>query len=690
MQREIIPQVKRHWVRLTRGCNNRCLFCLDKEAHDGSVIPLEKIKADLQKGRGLGIRRVVLSGGEPTIHPDFFNIVNMARTLGYSHIQVITNGRMFAYQSFLKQAIESGVSEITFSLHGHNSRLHDQQTKVPGSFQQSLVALVNALKEKDLIVSVDIVINKINVMYLASILEFFINLGVYEFDLLQVIPFGQAWAKRDILFYDIQKSIKFLRKAFMLSKDPRLHIWTNRFPPQYLEGFEYLIQHPAKLYDEVGGRKDMFNNFLFKGKVMDCKGLRCRFCFLENFCKDLIELKKKNKILSHASPFCLGEINEPGYSGRPAVYVQNDQKNKDILKFLDFYIQHRYFLKSKRCKECKHMAGCAGMQCNYIRKHGFEVLSPIKAGLKKISIGDVKKNSPYKLLRLGSACNAGCLFCNVPPESYALKELSTKQAKLEIGRLTALDKELRLELDITGGEPTLRKDLSELIKYAHRKGVKIVQVQTNAIRLSDNDYLKKLKYAGLNKLFISLHSSVPGIHDKLVGLEGAFDMAIAGIRNSLELNIDVTLNPVITTQNYKELPEYIKFVHNKFPQIKNISLSVIQPRERALINKYLIPSYGIISPYIKKAVELAKKCDLMIFNPYCGVPLCIGGWHKYLSQCVEYTENTLRFNSRENNLNLGKIKGPNCVKCNLYNFCNGVWREYALIYSFSDLKPIEN
>ncbi|MDI6759046.1 MAG: radical SAM protein, partial [Candidatus Omnitrophota bacterium] len=304
-KQEAIVQEKRLWVRLTRVCNNQCLFCLDKEAQDGSVVPFEKVRLNLQKGRRLGIKRLVLSGGEPTLHPVFFDIITLAKNLGYEHIQVISNGRMFAYFKFLRQAVKSGISEITFSMHGHNRRLHDRQTKISGSFQQSLAGLLNALKIKSLIVSVDIVISKINVRQLADILKFFINLGVYEFDLLQVIPFGRAWDNRDILFYDIQKSIKFLNRAFILSEDPRLHIWTNRFPPLYLEGFEYLIQHPAKLYDEVGGRRGMFNRFLSKGQLMDCYGEKCAFCFLKDFCKDLIKLKKEKKMLPYEQPFCL-------------------------------------------------------------------------------------------------------------------------------------------------------------------------------------------------------------------------------------------------------------------------------------------------------------------------------------------------------------------------------------------------
>jgi len=680
-------QEKRHWVRLTRACNNHCIFCLDKETQNGSCLSEAEITINLKRGVSLGIKRVVLSGGEPSIHPDFLNIVKIAGELGYEHIQVITNGRMFAYPGFLNQAVKNGLLEITFSMHGHNNKLHDKLTKVVGSFQQSLTGLISALSIEELIVSVDVVINKVNIEYLADILKFFINLGVKEFDLLQVIPFGRAWDNRDILFYDIKKSLPFLNKAFSLSKNPNLHIWTNRFPPEYLEGFEELIQYPGKLYDEIGGRQDMFNNFLNSSKVIRCRGKRCSYCFLKSFCKDLIQLKEKGRLASYAKPFCLKKAKEaPGPEKRPKYIL--DKSGKDILNFLSFYIKHRYFVKGLRCQECRFNNCCAGMRCDDIRSYGFKVLQPVLDQRAKNKQVALRKNLPYSLLRLGLACNADCLFCNVPPESYLSPEMSTQQAKTEIDRLFSLDEELKL--DITGGEPTLRKDLEELIQYASRKGIKIIQIQTNGILLANKEYVKKLKLAGLNQAFVALHSSYSQIHDYLVGRKNAFKGCIEGIKNLLESDLKVFLNPVVTTKNYKYLPDYIDFIKDQFPEIKSMSLSVVQPRGRAGNNKYLIPGYGIISPYIKKALILAKRQGLAVYNPYCGVPLCIGGWYNYLENCVEYCESLLKSKrgSGEDDFNTDKVKGPGCCKCDLNNFCNGVWTEYAEIHSFSDLIPV--
>ncbi len=300
----------------------------------------------------------------------------------------------------------------------------------------------------------------------------------------------------------------------------------------------------------------------------------------------------------------------------------------------------------------------------------------------------IEANIPYTLLRLGLNCNARCLFCNVPPESFFLKEMTTREAKSQIDVLIAQEK--RIRLDISGGEPTLRNDLEEIIAYAAQKGVKTVQIQTNAILCARREYVKRLKSSGLRKAFVSLHSPDPKVHDYLLGYQGAFVQSFKGIRCLIKAAIEVTLNVVVTSKNYRTLPEYVAFVHVKFPEIKSISLSVVQPRARAWVNNFLVPRYKHIGPYVSRALRLGEKFGIIINNPFCGLPLCIGGWQRRLKRCVEYSQNLLKQNQRSSPKadGYGKIKAPFCRMCALDAFCNGVWKEYAQLYSFSDLAPI--
>jgi pyruvate-formate lyase-activating enzyme len=276
---------KRQWVRLTRACNNHCLFCHDVGAHDGQVVPDDEVLARLQAGRADGASRAILSGGEPTIHPRFLDLVGAARDMGYTWIQCVSNGRMFAYDTFATRAMENGLNEATLSMHGHTAELFERLVGIPGSFRQSLRGLTNLLR-LGAVVSVDVVLNRQNLPHLREILQFYIALGVMEFDLLHLVPFGRGFDEhRDTLFEDPVAVARELSRALSLVDEvPGLFLWTNRMPIELLEGHENLFQDPHKIYDEVLGERTAFKELFADGTDPECLGERCPWCFLRPFC----------------------------------------------------------------------------------------------------------------------------------------------------------------------------------------------------------------------------------------------------------------------------------------------------------------------------------------------------------------------------------------------------------------------
>jgi molybdenum cofactor biosynthesis enzyme MoaA len=289
-QHEDAAHEKRNWVRLTFDCNDHCVFCLDAHTHNGEMRSRDEVKAQILDGRRKGATRLILSGGEPTIHPDYVDFVRLGRRAGYSKIQTVTNGRLFSYGDFLKRCLAEGLSEITFSIHGPNAKVHDALVGTKGAFDEEIRGLSAALADGRPVVNVDIVVNRANVRHLPEMLRLFTEMGVGEFDLLQVVPFGRAFTDgRDTLFYDLDEARPFIQEALAFSKRPDVHLWMNRFPPQYLEGYEHLIQDPYKLNDEVRGRKEEFARLFDQGEWLDCREpARCKYCYLERLC-DTIE-----------------------------------------------------------------------------------------------------------------------------------------------------------------------------------------------------------------------------------------------------------------------------------------------------------------------------------------------------------------------------------------------------------------
>ncbi|MEZ4399498.1 MAG: radical SAM protein [Kofleriaceae bacterium] len=287
--REAAAHDKRNWVRLTYDCNDRCIFCLDSRAHDGEMRDADEVKRQILDGRKAGATRLILSGGEPTIHPRFVDFVRLGRLAGYPKIQTVTNGRLFAYKDFLTRALDAGLSEITFSIHGPNAKIHDALVGVPGAFEQEVAGLEHALADGRPIVNIDVCVNRGNVRQLPALIETFVAKGVREYDLLHVIPFGRAYTDgKEVLFYDLAEMQPYLQQAFAWARKPDMHIWLNRFPPAHCEGFEDLIQDPYKFNDEVRGRQEEYELLLERGQPLHCRAPeQCRHCYLEPLCDGL-------------------------------------------------------------------------------------------------------------------------------------------------------------------------------------------------------------------------------------------------------------------------------------------------------------------------------------------------------------------------------------------------------------------
>ena len=95
-------------ILITGLCNNNCMFCFSKGILKKQHKPLQQIKKELKEGIKEGCEKLVLSGGEPTIHPNFLEILEEGKKADYKSISTITNGRMFSYQGFLDRAIAKG------------------------------------------------------------------------------------------------------------------------------------------------------------------------------------------------------------------------------------------------------------------------------------------------------------------------------------------------------------------------------------------------------------------------------------------------------------------------------------------------------------------------------------------------------------------------------------------------------
>ncbi|MDT8381342.1 MAG: radical SAM protein [Brevefilum sp.] len=167
-----------------------------------------------------------------------------------------------------------------------------------------------------------------------------------------------------------------------------------------------------------------------------------------------------------------------------------------------------------------------------------------------------KPSAPYRMdLAITYRCNNNCSHCyNARPRNYP--EMPVEQWKKVIDKVW----DLRIpHVVFTGGEPTLYKDLVELVAYAEGKGL-ITGLNTNGRKLADKDFVDALVNAGLDHVQITLESHDAGIHNTMVAAKDAWGETVTGLKNVLASKLYVMTNTTLLTHNKDSIRETLAFL----------------------------------------------------------------------------------------------------------------------------------
>ena len=151
-------------------------------------------------------------------------------------------------------------------------------------------------------------------------------------------------------------------------------------------------------------------------------------------------------------------------------------------------------------------------------------------------------------------CNQKCVHCYAADQKCAEeKELTTEEWKKIIA---ILRKEKVSQITFTGGEPTIREDIPELIKEGRWF---ITRLNTNGVRLTE-DYCRRLREAELDNLQVTFYSCDEEIHNRLVGAPN-YQKTLAGIKNAIAAGINMSINTPICRLN-KDYKKTLEFLHD--------------------------------------------------------------------------------------------------------------------------------
>ena len=150
-------------------------------------------------------------------------------------------------------------------------------------------------------------------------------------------------------------------------------------------------------------------------------------------------------------------------------------------------------------------------------------------------------------------CNLKCQHCYINATHTELKnELNTDEAKELIDQIVQVSRPL---LILSGGEPLLRNDVYEIIRYGNEKGLRMGLGSNGG--LIDAEAARKLAGAGVATVSISLDSHIPAQHDEFRGVAGSWQKAIGAVKALRDNDILVQVNTTLTQQNYSQIDDIV-------------------------------------------------------------------------------------------------------------------------------------
>lgn len=311
------PKLHSLFIEMTTACNEHCRHCgseCDSKVPD-DLLTADEIKAFLDEVKedfDISNIELCITGGEPLLRQDFFEIMNYAHKLGYTW-GMTTNGTLID-DDIAKKLKEAGMRTVSVSVDGLCDT-HDWFRRSPGSYDKTIRGIRCLLRQGFKHVQITTVVHQRNIGELKKMYKIFSDLGVRSWRVINVEPIGRALSQNDIVLSagQLKKMFRFIEK--------------NRFK-NHMEVC-YGCSHYLGVKHERESRKWYF------------------LC---------------NAGIYTASVCCNGEIRAClDIQRRPELIEGNIRSDRFSDVWRDGYKIYRSdFKKTGKCSECEHYEFCAG------------------------------------------------------------------------------------------------------------------------------------------------------------------------------------------------------------------------------------------------------------------------------------------------------------------------------------------
>lgn len=274
-------------------------------------------------------------------------------------------------------------------------------------------------------------------------------------------------------------------------------------------------------------------------------------------------------------------------------YLQNLSKNEILKKMRNRYMVKKANLKNdiERVTNTIEILSATDRVCP-LSDLGIEIIEPYSKEL----------SAPLRMdIALTYRCQNKCGHCYNEPER-TVKEIDVNSWKEVMKKcfLAGIP-----HVVFTGGEPTLRDDLPDLIAYAEELGI-VTGLNTNGRRLADKKYTERLKNAGLDHVQITLESADKNKHDNMTGAS-SFDETLEGLRASLAEGLFTITNTTLIRMNAEKIEDIIGLLEKE--GIKTFAINGMIYSGKGKISENDLQSPEII-PILERVAKRAREKNM--------------------------------------------------------------------------------
>lgn len=278
-------------INISSKCNQDCIFCDSNSNADPNLYTERMIKSQIIQG--IGLRRLNITGGEPTISDKLKEYIELAKKSGYRDIAILTNGNKFADKKYALRIKRSGLTEAIISAYHYDPKICDHISKVDGSFREKLEGIAN-LQNLGIKITVNIVIFSGNYDAIPKLVEFMhsvFDVKYFAFSFLE--PNCAKVSARPNLIPGIEKSMTYLKKAVRYCKKNNLKYfipYNGAIPPCIFKVNGLKINEPENI---IGSDFDSSRSYY--SICNDCKEKKYCLGTLREYASECLRIIKNKK-----------------------------------------------------------------------------------------------------------------------------------------------------------------------------------------------------------------------------------------------------------------------------------------------------------------------------------------------------------------------------------------------------------